>query len=164
MRIATVMLTGLMLFSAACVGDIVPLPERGQDGGGGGNGNGTGGGNGNGTGGGNGNGSGGATDDMGSAAPPTNVTFSAIEADIEAKSCTIAACHGGTQTPVLKNGDVTNNYTNFKMFATTGDQSLVLTKNLAGSGVSHGGGSAFPSNTDAIYVRWLAWINAGNPQ
>jgi thioredoxin reductase/ferredoxin len=56
------------------------------------------------------------------------------------------------------------NYAAVQQRAMNGPQSLLLTKTLAGSGVSHGGGSAFPSASDATYARWLAWINAGAPK
>ncbi len=88
--------------------------------------------------------------------------------DIVSLGCTSGGCHGGTTPPVLKNmTDPTTmmaNYTNFTADANMGAGSLVLTKNLAGNGVSHGGGKAFPSTSDPVYMRWLAWINAGNPQ
>lgn len=87
-----------------------------------------------------------------------------IETDIENLGCTASVCHGGSQIPVLKNGAAMMNYTNFKADAMTGENSPVLTKNLQGSGVTHGGGSKFQSTSDPVYVRWLAWINAGNPQ
>ena len=92
-----------------------------------------------------------------------------IQNDVNALGCAASSCHGGTQTPVMVRtpvspADKTANYTNFKMFAAMGEMSLVLTKNLAGSGVTHTGGSAFATKSDATYQRWLAWINAGNPQ
>jgi hypothetical protein len=91
-----------------------------------------------------------------------------INNDIQ--GCTAGACHGGTQIPILKTGTdaatITANYTSFKAEAAkgAGENSPVLLKNLAGSGVTHGGGSPFGSKTDATYVRWLAWINAGTPE
>ena len=87
-----------------------------------------------------------------------------INNDIMVLGCTATACHGGTQIPILKDGAVAMNYTDFKAEATLGEGSPVLTKNLAGSGVTHGGGSKFQTKADPIYARWLAWINAGAPQ
>ena len=87
-----------------------------------------------------------------------------IETDIENLGCSNAACHGGAQTPVLKNGQAAANYTNFVMDAMSGANSLVLTKNLQGSGMTHAGGIKFTSTSDPVYQRWLKWINAGNPQ
>jgi hypothetical protein len=43
-----------------------------------------------------------------------------------------------------------------------GATSLSLTTGLVGSG--HTGGTYFPGGTsDPMYVKWLAWINAGAP-
>jgi hypothetical protein len=110
----------------------------------------------------------GASDDLAGGGDPDGGTTATvhfnpdIEKDIEAKGCTLGACHGGTQIPVLKNGAVNDNYTAFKAEAMQGENSPVLLKNLSGSGVSHTGGSAFASKADPVYVRWLAWINGGN--
>ena len=79
------------------------------------------------------------------------------------------SCHNGTTAPMKlipapqSGTDWSANYAEFSMRASSGAQSLVLTKNLAGSGVSHGGGAPFSSTTDPTYVRWLAWIAAGSP-
>ena len=110
---------------------------------------------------------GGGGADMAAPAP----TFDpAIQADINTLGCAAAACHGNTQFPPLlvanavAPADKQANYDNFKAKALMGELSTVLTKNLAGSGVAHVGGSSFANKNDAIYQRWLAWINAGHPQ
>ncbi len=92
-----------------------------------------------------------------------------IQADIDSLGCAASSCHGGTQVPLLvatpiSATDKTNNYDHFKAEAMMGAMSNVLVKNLAGSGVTHTGGSNFASTQDPIYQRWLAWINQGNPQ
>ena len=109
---------------------------------------------------------GGGAIDQAQAAPNFNPT---IQADIDSLGCSAASCHGGTQVPVLKRmpalaADITANYTAFKAEAGQGAQSLILTKNLAGSGVTHTGGSSFANKQDAVYQRWLAWINGGTPE
>jgi hypothetical protein len=109
---------------------------------------------------------GGGSADLAVAAPHFNPT---IQADIDALGCSAASCHGGAQTPVLKRmpiaaADITTNYDDFKAEAMNGAQSNILVKNLAGSGVTHTGGSSFASTSDPIYQRWLAWINAGTPE
>jgi hypothetical protein len=91
-----------------------------------------------------------------------------LQNDINRLGCGSSSCHGGSTAPILKANpvsaaDKTANYDNFKARAMAGEISLVLTKNLEASGVSHAGGKSFPSTSDATYRRWLAWINAGNP-
>ena len=92
-----------------------------------------------------------------------------IQADIDSLGCSASSCHGGTQIPVLKRmpvlpADIATNYNDFKAEAMNGEASNILVKNLAGSGVTHTGGSSFADKSDPIYQRWLAWINGGNPQ
>ena len=104
--------------------------------------------------------------DMAQPPPHFNPT---IQADIDSLGCTASSCHGGTQVPVLKRlptatADITANYNAFKAEAMNGEMSNILTKNLAGSGVTHTGGSSFANKQDAIYQRWLAWINGGTPE
>ncbi len=100
---------------------------------------------------------------------PQSVHFTPdIQTDIHNLGCAAAACHGGTQVPQLKDpaADTATqmaNYTNFTAEANQGANSPVLSENLAGNGVTHSGGKAFASASDPVYVRWLAWINAGNP-
>ncbi len=78
-------------------------------------------------------------------------------------------CHSGgppmklIATPTSAS-DWSGNYMELSARAKMGSMSLVLTKNLVGSGVMHGGGSPFASTSDPTYVAWLDWINAGAPQ
>jgi hypothetical protein len=104
--------------------------------------------------------------DMAMPPPHFNPT---IQADIDSLGCTASSCHGGTQVPVLKRlptaqADIDANYNAFKAEANKGEMSNILVKNLAGSGVSHTGGSNFANKQDVIYQRWLAWINGGTPE
>ena len=102
------------------------------------------------------------------AEPPPHFTPT-IQADIDSLGCSASSCHGGTQIPLLKRlptaqADIDANYNAFKGEANMGEMSKILTKNLAGSGVTHTGGSSFANKQDAIYQRWLAWINGGTPE
>lgn len=110
-----------------------------------------------------------ATDD-GGASPDAGgpIVFQPdIMADATRLGC--PACHNGTTAPMKlipapqSGTDWAANYGEFSMRAMSGADSLVLTKNLAGSGVSHGGGAPFTSTSDPTYVRWLGWIDAGSP-
>lgn len=110
-----------------------------------------------------------ATDD-GGASPDAGgpIVFQPdIMADATRLGC--PACHNGTTAPMKlipapqSGTDWGANYGEFSMRAMSGASSLVLTKNLAGSGVSHGGGAPFTSTSDPTYVRWLGWIDAGSP-
>jgi len=114
-------------------------------------------------------------DDGGTPAGPTDMAQPTvhfdptIQTDIDTLGCSAASCHGGTQVPLLVRMPATatdkqTNYDNFKVEAMMGEMSNILVKNLVGSGVSHTGGSAFPSNNDPTYQRWLLWIEQGNPQ
>jgi hypothetical protein len=109
---------------------------------------------------------GGGTADLAQAAPHFAPT---LQADIDSLGCSAASCHGGTQIPLLKRlpitqADIDANYAAFKAEAVNGEQSNILVKNLAGSGVTHTGGSSFAAESDPIYQRWLAWINGGTPE
>ena len=89
-----------------------------------------------------------------------------IMADLTRLGC--PSCHNGAPPmkliPAPQSGtDWSANYAEFSMRAASGAMSLVLTKNLQGSGVSHGGGAPFSSTSDPTYVRWLGWIDAGAP-
>ncbi len=144
-RIATVAAAALLFIisfgAAGCLGDLVPYSAPSSS----------------------------LTDD-GGASPDASgpVVFQpVIMADATRLGC--PACHNGTTAPMKlipapqSGTDWMANYTEFSMRAMSGAQSLVLTKNLAGSGVSHGGGTPFSSTSDPTYVRWLAWITAGSP-
>jgi hypothetical protein len=100
---------------------------------------------------------------------PQSVKFDPdIQADITTLGCANQGCHGGTtNVPVL--GPANNaqaimaNYTAFVAQANNGANSPVLTNNLNNDGVTHTGGKPFMDTTNAVYQRWLGWINAGNP-
>lgn len=102
--------------------------------------------------------------------------FAEVQSGLDQKGCTSSACHGGLQTPQLKaapasDADKMANYNAFKIGCTQGKcidattplASLVLTKPLAGSALTHAGGKLFADFNDAVYVKWLAWIQAGAP-
>ncbi len=102
--------------------------------------------------------------------------FADVQVGLDQKGCTAAACHGGLQTPQLKaapasDADKMATYTAFKtgcaqgkcVDAATPLASLVLTKPLAGSGLTHVGGKLYADFNDAVYTKWLAWIQAGAP-
>lgn len=96
--------------------------------------------------------------------------FPDIQMDIDSAKlgCSLGACHGGTQIPVVKANAVAGtgdaNYTNFMADVNTASpaQSPILTKNLPGA--SHGGGAKFTGTSDPVYQRWLGWISAGAPK
>jgi thioredoxin reductase/ferredoxin len=79
-------------------------------------------------------------------------------------------CHNGGTTPMTliaspaTPDEWTANYMDFSARAMDGAMSLVLAKNLQGSGLSHVGGAPFASTSDPTYQAWLAWITAGAPQ
>lgn len=102
---------------------------------------------------------------------PMSVKFSPdIQMDIDTKGCTNAACHNNTTNPpqlkamATAQADIDSNYTNFTANCNTGapDQSNVLKTMLPGGG--HAGGQMFASTTDPVYMKWLAWIQAGEPK
>jgi hypothetical protein len=104
------------------------------------------------------------------------VGFAAVQAGLDSKGCTSAACHGGLQTPQLKAQPATlpdklASYMAFMSGCTQGKcvdtvtpvASLVLQKPLAGSALTHSGGKLFADFNDPVYTTWLAWIQAGAP-
>ena len=114
----------------------------------------------------------GTTGEMG---PTSAAKFSPdIQADLDAKGCTITACHGAQGTGAnlyvkpmaTAQADIDMNYMNVMAdINTTGpDQSPLLTKPLTGSGVTHSGTKPFASTSDPTYQKWLAWIQAGAPK
>jgi hypothetical protein len=96
------------------------------------------------------------------------VTFAEVMGDAVGLGCAASSCHGGTQPPHLAEAtdapSMMANYSAFVADANMGASSLVLSKNLARNGINHAGGKPFADTTDPIYVRWLDWINQGNPQ
>jgi hypothetical protein len=97
-----------------------------------------------------------------------------VQADLDARGCTIAACHGASGTGAVMvvkasattQTDIDANYASVmaEVNATTPTQSPLLTKPLTGSGVTHSGTKPFASTSDPTYVRWLNWIQAGAPK
>ena len=100
-----------------------------------------------------------------------------IQMDLDSKGCTIGACHGTSgdgsvmyvKAMATAQADIDANYMTVTTLAgvinTTGpDQSLLLTKPLGSSAVSHAGGKQFSTASDPTYVKWLAWIQAGAPK
>jgi hypothetical protein len=112
--------------------------------------------------------------------PPT-IGFADIYKDMDTPpglGCTnqISACHGGA-TPTgqmaltdMSAGDMTKltmNYTNVRARVTPTDPpgSLLLKKMLSAGagGTSHVGGTYFQDTNNAMYKRWLVWIQLGAP-
>lgn len=85
--------------------------------------------------------------------------------DINMLGC--PGCHSMGQTPVLKGtaGNEDADYASFTGKANMAESSPVLQQNLMGStaGAAHPV-HPFADTTNATYLRWLAWINAGNPK
>lgn len=94
--------------------------------------------------------------------PPTNVSYATDVAPIwTSRGCT--GCHGSSGGLSLS-GSVTasrNALLAGRVNTTTPSSSLILTKPLTGSGVSHGGGKFFSSTSDADYQKILDWITQG---
>jgi hypothetical protein len=138
------LLLGLCLAASGCVGDLIELTPGGasRDGGG----------------------------DQAMVVNTMPKFFPDIQADIDVLGCPNVACHGGTQVPNLKPMPVTQadkdaNYNGVKMRAMNGAMSLVLLKLLNDPSVmGHTGGMLFTGKTDPKYVKWLTWINNGNPE
>jgi hypothetical protein len=88
--------------------------------------------------------------------------------DLRAMGC-LGGCHAPAvaQQPIMQDSTdptvISQTYDNVKARAMNGENSPILTKLLATSTVTHGGGKPIPNTADARYVRLLAWINAGNP-
>lgn len=92
-----------------------------------------------------------------------------IQKDIDAIGCISSSCHQ-TKNPILvahatQLGDLHNNYLALAQSARAGEQSLVLMKTLANSGVQHAdngpAAKPFATKSDPTYQRWLTWIQAG---
>lgn len=102
---------------------------------------------------------------------PTAKFFPDIQMDVDRLGCTIAACHGGTQIPVMKMNAVAGtgdaNYASVvpgEVNTTTPSMSPFLTKPTNGSGVLHSGTKPIGGTTDPTYIKWLNWIQAGAPK
>lgn len=89
-----------------------------------------------------------------------------IQADIDSLTCSNSSCHGGglggfKLVSSATGPDLASNYEAFKARAASGEASKVLIKGTGGD--SHTGGVRFGKN-DAVYTRWLTWIQEGNPR
>ncbi|HEY2747547.1 MAG TPA: hypothetical protein VGL86_23150, partial [Polyangia bacterium] len=110
----------------------------------------------------------------------TPVSFSDIQTQLDTMGCTTSACHGGTQVPVLMPKPAASlarlNYYDLLSGCANGmpdpsdcvdpigvDDSLLLAKTCAASGVTHAGGFAFQDANDPMYQLWRGWIAAGAP-
>lgn len=137
----------LLMLSAGCIGDIVDVTKTDHGGGG--------------------------ADAMGEAdmamPPVADPKFIPdIQKDLVGKGCSITGCHADTFPPLVVDTDdpavLAMNYANVKAVAMMGEDSTLLTKCLAGSGVVHTGGTIFQSKDDPTYQTWLKWINNGHPE
>ncbi len=86
-----------------------------------------------------------------------------IEADLEAKGCTSAACHGGSAPMRVKAQPTTDdawrmNWMEVKARAGTSSASVLL-QQAAGAG----GHPALVPGSDPVAARWRAWVEAGAP-
>jgi hypothetical protein len=106
---------------------------------------------------------------------PSTTHFSPdIQMDLDAKGCTLTACHGAMGTGALlfvkpnatAQADIDTNYMNVmgEINTTAPDQSPLLLNPLVGSGSGHQGTMPFANTQDATYQKWLAWIQAGAPK
>lgn len=114
----------------------------------------------------------GTTGEMG---PLPSAKFSPdIQSDLDAKGCTITACHGTSgngsvmyvKPMATAQADIDANYTSVMAEINMGapDQSPLLRNPLAGSGSGHAGTTPFANTQDPTYQKWLAWIQAGAPK
>lgn len=99
-----------------------------------------------------------------------------IQSDIDRLNCASSSCHGvtpGLYMPILQAMPGTaveqQNYTNLLvdiMDAPNEAMSLILTKNLAGNGVTHAGSAnikPFADTNDPTYQKWLHWLANKHP-
>ena len=114
----------------------------------------------------------GTTGEMG---PMSGAKFSPdIQADLDAKGCTITACHGAdgngsvmyVKAMATAQADIDANYMHVmaEINTTAPDQSQLLRNPLAGSGSGHAGTTPFANTQDPTYQKWLGWIQAGAPK
>jgi hypothetical protein len=106
---------------------------------------------------------------------PNSAKFSPdIQMDLDAKGCTLTACHGtsgnGSVMYIVPmataQADIDANYMHAmaEINTTQADQSPLVRNPLAGSGSGHAGTTPFPNTQDPTYMKWLAWIQAGAPK
>jgi len=100
-----------------------------------------------------------------------------IQTDFDNLGCGSVNCHAvstGLYSPLIQAmpgaAAMAQNYSNVIADGanlTSPSASLILTKNLAGDGVSHAGSATFKpfiSANDAMYKKWLYWLSNGAPQ
>ncbi len=97
-----------------------------------------------------------------------------IQSDLDAKGCTITACHGTQgngsvmyiKAMATAQADIDSNYMDVtpELNMTAPDQSKLVRFPLAGSGSGHAGTTPFANTSDPTYMKWLAWIQAGAPK
>ncbi len=107
--------------------------------------------------------------EMGPVEPPH--FFPDIQADLDAKNCAIAGCHGaGSNPPTFVKNPMTDvdknaNYDTFKTAsinaAAMADPTMSPMLKLMLPGGTHLGGQQLMSTSDPVYKRWLAWIAGG---
>ena len=107
--------------------------------------------------------------DAGATVPSVTATVhfdTDIQKDIDALSCSNTGCHGSSMggfrlIRVAAGADLTENFEAFKRRSASSDKSLTLIKATGEGG--HVGGTRFAKG-DAVYARWLTWIQEGNPR
>ncbi len=107
--------------------------------------------------------------EMGPVMPPR--FFPDIQADLTAKNCAVAGCHGaGSNPPTFvqnptADADKDANYDAFKTAsinaAAMADPSMSPMLKIMLPGGGHAGGQQLSSTMDPMYQRWLAWVAGG---
>lgn len=95
--------------------------------------------------------------------PPPVLVFYATDVAPLWTSLGCTGCHGSSGGLTLS-GTASASRTELlagRVNTTTPSSSLILTKLLTGSGVSHGGGTIFASTSNASYQKILDWITQG---
>ena len=108
---------------------------------------------------------------------PSSAKFSPdIQADLDAKGCTLGACHGTmgngsvmyVKAMATAQADIDANYmsvSNEINLTMPAMSPLVVQPSGPVATTGHAGGQVFPTGTnDPTYMKWLAWIQAGAPK
>lgn len=90
-----------------------------------------------------------------------------IQQSMDKLGCSSGGCHGDAATPMhvvalAAGGNADANWAEVMPRTMNGGASLLLTKPVDASGVTHDGGKLFASDS-ATYKQWMAWIKAGAP-
>jgi len=107
--------------------------------------------------------------------PNTAKFFPDIQMDLDAKGCTLTACHGAMGTGAVMyikpmataQADIDANYLQVnppEVNLTAPAQSKLLLNPLARSGSGHAGTTPFANTNDHTYQKWLGWISNGAPK